>query len=179
MDWGPPYSTDIYGEKAFIFKNDSIRFQPDTTNQYLETDFSSMLYIPSKDSEDELGNAYFELLNENWPLFDSLFQGWNQSGMPHVIGLVQGEKAVFTQIFRGTIGGEKVKLIIENDGRVRYSTDDKWSMETYTGLSRYVIMPGKRIYLENNDQAITIRELQSLKNKYGSDITKFFDIEQK
>ncbi len=177
LDWGPPYSTDIYGEKAFLIKNDTMQYENDKVLPTKPFTFSSMLYIPFKNPEDKAGNAYFDLLNDSWPVFDSLFQEWQQSGMRIMLGMVQGSKASFTHEFKGTIRGEKVVLVIENDGRIIYRTDKKWNHEHYSGLSRTVQMPGKILYLKPGDNALTLDELKLLKNKYGTDPTHYFDIQ--
>lgn len=177
MDWGPPYSTDIYAEKAFVMKNDTLHYINDNIqpgNNYIS---STMLYIPFNDSEDKAGNDYFELLNDNWTLFDSLFQRSQQSGMPVILGIVQGNKASFTKEFNGTIRGKKMTLRVENDGRVVYENDDKWRQGVYSGLSIMVQMPGKILYLKSGDSALTLDEIKSLKNEYGTDPTHYFDIE--
>lgn len=179
LDWGPPYATDIYAEKAFIVKNDTLKYINDNIqpgNNYIN---SSMLYIPFKNPEDEAGNAYFELLDKNWDLFQSWFERSRQSRMPVILGIVQGSKASFTQEFNGTIRGKKMILRIENDGRVRYINDDKWRQGEYSGLSISVQMPGKILYLKKDADALTMDELKSLKNNYGTDPTHYFDIKPK
>lgn len=175
LDWGPPYSTDMYGERAFVIKNDTIQYISDNIqpgNNYVN---ASMLYIPFKDPEDEAGNAYFELLNNNWELFQSWFEQSRQSGMPVIIGIVQGSKASFTKEFNGTVRGKKMTLRIENDGRVKYENDDKWRQGEYSGLSS-VYMPGKILYLKKNADALTMDEIKLLKDKYNTDPTHYFEI---
>lgn len=178
LDWGPPYSTDIYAEKAFIVKNDTLKYINDNIqpgNNYIN---SSMLYIPFKHSEDEVGNDYFELINNNWTVFDSLFQRSQLSGMPVILGIVQGSKASFTQEFNGTIRGKKMILRIENDGRVRYINDDRWRQGEYSGLSISVQMPGKILYLKKDADALTLDEIKLLKNEYGTNLTHYLDIRE-
>ncbi len=177
LDWGPPYSTDIYAEKSFLIKNNTIRYANDSVLPGKKFTFSSMLYIPFKTAEDKIGNQYFDLINENWALFDSLFQPWQQSRVPVILGIVQGSKASFTNEFKGRLHNKKVKLVIENDGRVVYRTDKRWSHELYSGLSRTVQMPGKVLYLKADDNALTLDEIKVLKNKYGTDPTHYFDIQ--
>jgi len=177
LDWGPPYSTDIYAEKAFIIKNDTLKYINDNIqpgNNYIN---SSMLYIPFKHSEDEAGNAYFDLLNNNWELFNAWFQSSQQSGMPVILGIVQGSKASFTKEFNGTVRGKKMTLHIENDGRVIYESDDKWRQGEYSGLSP-VHMPGKILYLKKTMDALTMDEIKLLKDKYNTDPTHYFEIKQ-
>lgn len=144
---GQPYSTDIYAEKTFLIKKDSIQYINDNFNPNNKFTFSSMLYIPFKDPEDEMGNDYFELINDNWTLFDSLFQRW-QPTMPVMLGIAQGSKETFTQEFKGTVKGKKVKLRVDNDGRIIYEQDDKWSQGIYAGLLQTVQMPGKIIVIK-------------------------------
>lgn len=176
LDWGPPYSTDIYAEKAYIFKNDTLTYVNDNIqpgNKYIR---SSMLYIPFKDSEDEAGNAYFDLLNNNWEQFNSWFENSRQGGMPVILGIVEGSKDSFTMEFKGTVRGQKMTLRIENDGRVIYEKDDNSQQNVYSGLSISVQMPGKILYLKKNTDALKIDEVKLLKNQYGTDPTHYFDI---
>lgn len=178
-DFGPPYSTDIYAEKAFIIKNDTLHYINDNIQPNNNYTYSSMLYIPFKNPEDEIGNAYFDLINDNWALFDSLFAGSRQSGIPVILGIVQGNRASFLKEFKGTIKGKKVNLRIENDGRIIYEEDDKSRQGLYAGLSQSVQMPGKIILIKND--GLTLAEIKNLKNEYGTDPTHYFEfrIEEK
>ncbi len=179
-DQGPPYSTDVYGASAFIVKDASLRYDDPPEKQAVwrsrEVPYASMIYIPFKDADDKAGHAYFELLDQNWPLFEQ----WFQAHRMRMLGIVQGSRDSFTQVFRGTMNGKKVKLVVTPDGRVTYSTDDTANPyaanhDVYSGLSGKVRMPGKVLYLKG-DGDLTRANIQTLKNARGSDPTHYFDI---
>lgn len=178
MDWGPPYSTDIYGDKTYIIRNDTIRYRSDNFNPNDDFVFSSMIYIPFNSPDDVAGLAYFDLLQNNWPVFDSIFRDAHQYGLPIILGYVKGAKEDFTLLFKGIVNEKPMKLRIENDGRIAFENDDKWSQPVYSGLSTLVQMPDKKIIILNTTDGLTLDDIKRMKNQQGKDPTQYFDFQQ-
>lgn len=177
-DWGVPYSTDIFGSSAFLIFDSSaaysnIPFRPgDNHIKY------SLIYIPSKGAEDKYTAAYFELLQNEWKNIQPIINDKYGGGNTKFIGIAEGTGDNFTQKFSGKINGKPYLLVVENDGRVRWMQDDKSHNDEYSGLSLKVQMPGKKIFFQRKENAITPEMLKDFKNKYGSNPLQNFDFEE-
>ena len=178
-EWGPPYSTDIYGADAYLFisDKDTVYKNQLPAPEALKT-FYSMLYVSPAAIDEGAFEEYYTFMKDAWPGIDSSNTQDDPRSLPHIIGLVYGNRDKYIMKFKGMHNGKPMVLIIENDGRINLVNDDKWQQENYSGLSQKVQMPGKKILLNPHPQdgGLTMGELKSFRNEQQLPVDKFFSI---
>lgn len=178
-DWGPPYSTDVYGTDAFLYitgKDTSYRNEQEAPGNIGV--FHSMLYVdPSTLSEVEF-ETFYPFMQDEWPRISDEITGKDPREFPHILGLVYGSHSRYAQDFRGKHNNRTMILRIEADGRIRLMNDDKWAGESYSGLSQKVQMPGKRLVLDGNvkNGGLSLEALKAFRNKAGVAVTDLFAV---
>ncbi len=179
-DWGPPYSTDIYGAESYLFITDkdtaysNAPFTPGTIGVA-----HTMLYISPRTLDGGQYEILYNFMKDRWPALSDSLVGTDLRGFPHIIGLVYGKQKTFAEDFKGTYNGKKMIIRIEPDGRVRFMDDDKWAAESYSGLSSKVEMPGKilRLQAPGTPQAgLTLDQLRAFRNQYDRPLEVRFEI---
>ncbi len=149
-DWGPPYSTDIYGTDAYSFIA-----ARDTA--YVDTPFApgtvgvahTVLYVSRRTLDEVQYEKFLHFMMEEFARLSDSLTGADLREFPHLIGLVYGAREKYVHDFRGRHEGKAMILRIEPDGRARFVEDNKWANETYSGLAEKVHMPGKILRLRS------------------------------
>lgn len=178
-DWGPPYSTGIYGTAAFEFiTNEDTAY---SNNLKVDTTTHTFIYLnPKKISEEEYEN-YFHFMKKYWNKISKPYTGKSLREFPHIIGIVYGTPDEFTHKFKGTLkemGNGEMKnytLAIRPDGRVMLIEGQTYS-EDYSGLSPQVQMPEMLLHFKKGNYSI--EDLRTLKDQNGNDLTTYFTIVQ-
>ncbi len=178
-DWGPPYSNDIFGASAYLYFDSSKKYSNEPFMPGKEGTAYSMLYIPSKDAEDDYTNTYFELLRHEWKILMPYFKQATTSGGAIIIGVVAGAPEDFEQQFKGIYNGKNMVLLVRNDGRIAFMQDDKLQNEEFVGLWPQLQIPGKVIYIDENEEGLKLADLKNFKNKYGSSPLSVFKFEKR
>lgn len=176
-DWGPPYSTSIYGDSKFgyVTERDTLYKNEIKTN---ETTHCFLYLNPHQISEKQF-EEYLDFMKKNWEKETRQFEDNDLRGFPQIIGIVYGNLDNFTRTFKGKLKewgtGDlvKVKLEVLPDGRISL-VDQKTLSDNYSGLSQQVIMPGK--ILKFKDDTYSLDDIKTLKDKDGKDITDYFKI---
>jgi len=175
-DWGPPYSTDIYGADAYSFIT-----ARDTA--YVDTPFTpgsigvahTMLYVSPRVLDEDEYETFLRFMTEEFPRLSDSLTGTDLRGFPHIIGLVYGEQQKYARDFRGTHEGKSRILRIQPDGRVRLIESDKWANEVYSGLAEKVGMPGK--VLRSKGDGLTRGDLRGFRDARGVPVDSVFRVE--
>ncbi len=178
-DWGPPFSTDVFGGNSFIYitDQDTAYINPMQSDRKTNT----FLYLdPDKYSEEEF-EIYSDFMKKHWAEIDAKYGGNDLRTFPGIIGLAYCKQENPTYQFRGKLkylgtGEEKPYLLeIANDGRIRLMQDEKRGNDAYSGLSEQVEMPGKIIRFKK-ERDYSLDDLKTLKNQYGTDFTHYFKV---
>lgn len=174
LDWGPPYSTKIYGSHLFDFISHNDTINTDSLNVNATT--HTFLYLsPNQVSEEEFA-IYLQFMKKHWAVIDQEFKGNSLRTFPHIIGLVHGKQIDFCKQFSGKLpylGTSKEMdyvLEVKPDGRIVLSNK---SSEEFSGLSD-IKAPGNAIQFTPGNYSLA--QLNSLKDKGGKSITDHFKI---
>lgn len=179
-DWGPPYSTDIYGTDAYGFVSTH-----DTS--YVDTPFTpgtigvkhTMLYISPRTLSEENYETFYRFMQEEWPRVEDSVVGTDHREFPHIIGTVYGRQEKYVRDYKGAHEGKPKIIRIEPDGRVRFIDDDKWANESWSGLAPKVHMPGKvlRLCTDKASGGLTMDSLRSFRDAGGRPVDVVFQID--
>ncbi|GAB3556923.1 hypothetical protein GCM10027577_45160 [Spirosoma fluminis] len=175
-DWGPPYADDLYGKarRVYIDKNhQAYSNEPDDPQRHPST----MLYLSPERFTEAAFERYAELLKREWPRIDRQFSRDEADRFPQIIGLVYGNQQDFVRVFRGKQDGKNYEIKVEVDGRIRYSPDQEWSNDEYSGLSEKVQMPGKRIYVATGKETgIPLAQVLTYRDAVGKSLGDYFQL---
>ena len=175
-DWGPPYTTDIYGADAYEYwPGYASSYDTETRpNHYGET----ILYLNPRHVTDEEYDEMARIMRHEFPAINTKLRQDFAGSVPIIIGMVSGTPEKFTQKFYGMHQGKKMVLEIAPDGFVKLLEDNKYRSEYYSGLSYKVEMPGKILHLNTSlrKDGFSMADVRNFKTKLGVDPTKFFII---
>ncbi len=179
-DWGPPYSTDIYGKDPYQFiTTGEISYSNDPFTPGSIGVHHTMLYVSPQTLSKTQFETFSHFVMDEWPRITDSVTGNESRSFPHIIGLVYGDQSTYKQEFHGAHDGQAMILRIEPDGRVRLITNDAFANDVFGQISEKVQMPGKRILLHSTAGAsgLTMDELRHFKDKDSVAVTERFSIQ--
>ena len=180
-DWGPPYSDDIFGDRARVYLTTPVyptpdKGYPDTTAE--QHDITMLYLTPAKFSKKDF-DAYAAFMKVEWPKVDAALANRNHRQFPHIIGLALADRESIIHRFRGMYRGQPFVLRIDPDGYINMGPDDSSEPLNHVRNSP-VQMPGKvisaRTIYSYGSEGLKGAEIAGFTDKDGRRVDAFFKV---